>query len=99
MLMMKKEYFQAIRQGEKTTTLRFWRRRQVRPGTVHNIRGLGNVRIVDIKPTELADLTEAHAHADGFDSLAHLRDALDSIYPPAERDGRTLYLVTFTFPA
>lgn len=97
MLLMKKIYFQAIRQGTKTTTLRYWRRRQVRAGSVHEIRGLGPIRIDDVHRVRAADLTDAHARADGFADLASLLAALDAMYPPADRDGRELYLLQFTF--
>lgn len=97
MLMMKKIYFDAIRRGEKTTTLRYWRWPRVRPGTVQTIRGLGSIRIDDLTAVGKDDLTDAHARADGFEGLAALREAMDAIYPPANRDGRRLYLVRFTF--
>ncbi len=99
MLLMKKIYFDAIRRGEKTTTLRYWRRAQVRAGAIHLIRGLGKVRIDEVTIVQPADLTDDHARADGFDDLAALREALDAMYPPDRRDGRQLYLVRFTFPA
>ena len=97
MLLMKKVYFQAIRSGAKTTTLRYWRRRQVRVGSVHKIRGLGLIRIEDVRRVEPNDLTDAHARADGFTSLSELMAALDAMYPPADHEGRELYLVEFTF--
>ena len=97
MLLMKRIYFDAIRRGEKTTTLRYWRRAQVRPGAVHLIRGLGSVRIDEVTVVRPDDLTDAHARADGFENLAALDEALDAMYPPDRRQGRELYLVRFTF--
>jgi hypothetical protein len=97
MLLMKKIFYDAIRDGTKTTTLRFWQRRMVRPGSEHRIRGLGRVRIDEVRPVELSDLTEADARADGLAGLEALRVALDEMYPPEQRKGRTLYLVGFTF--
>ena len=97
MLLMKKTYFQAIRKGAKTTTLRYWRRRQVCAGSVHKIRGLGVIRIEDVRRVEPDDLTDAHARADGFADLSEMLAALGAMYPPADRDGRGLYLVEFTF--
>ena len=108
MLLMKKEFFDAIRRGDKTTTVRLWRHRRVRPGAVHTVPGLGKVRIEDVQTVALAELTESDAAADGFASLADLRAALARMYPEAEldapagaadADGRKLYLVHFTFPA
>ena len=81
MLLMKKEFFEAIRSGRKTTTLRYWRRRIVAPGSVHNIRGLGRIRIDRVCPVRLRDLRAADAHADGFETLAALKRALKRMYP------------------
>ena len=106
MLLMKKEFFDAIRSGAKTTTLRFWRHRRVRPGSIHTVRGLGVVRIDSVREAALAELTEADAAADGFTSLDDLRAALARMYPDAhlaapagaaDNDARKLYLVHFTF--
>lgn len=97
MLFMRKAYFDAIRRGEKTATLRYWRWPRVRPDTVHTIRGLGRVHVDDVTIVRPAELTEAHARAEGFESLAALGEALETIYPPAKRQGRDLYLVRFTF--
>ena len=95
MLFVRKEYFEAIRGGTKTTTLRYWRRPVVRPGSTHSVRGLGRVRIESVEPMRLADLTEDHARADGFDDLAALHAALARHYPADKRDGRKLFLVRF----
>jgi len=96
MLMMKKEFFDAIRSGAKRTTLRYWRWRRVRVGSVHTVRGLGAVQIDAVEAVEWDDLTEADARADGFENLAALREALAGIYPPDQRDGRQLFLIRFT---
>ena len=97
MLLMKRTYFDAIRRGAKTTTLRYWRHPHVRPGAVYTIGGLGRIGIDDLAVVRLADLTDAHARADGFEDLGALREALDALYPPAARQDRQLYLVQFTF--
>ena len=97
MLLMKRQFFDAIRTGRKTTTLRYWSRRMVRPGSRHAIRGLGAVRIDDVQPIDAAALTDVHALADGFDGADSLRAELDRLYPPGARRARELYLVSFTF--
>jgi hypothetical protein len=96
MLLMKKVFFEAIRSGGKTTTLRYWRRRMVKPGSLQTIRGLGKVRIDEATCAELDDLTDADAQADGLADLKALKTALRDLYPPARREGRKLYLVRFT---
>ena len=96
MLLMKKVFFEAIRSGGKTTTLRYWRRRMVKPGSLQTIPGLGKVRIDEAGCVRLAGLTDDHAQADGFADLKALKAALHDLYPPARREGRKLYLVRFT---
>ena len=97
MLFMKKQYFDAIRSGRKTTTLRYWRGRLVRPDSIHSVRGLGRVHVQDVREVRLEQLTDADAQADGFDTLAELKRTLDEYYPPEKRQGRTLYQVRFSF--
>jgi len=96
MLLLKKQFFPAVRSGAKTTTLRYWHRRQARPGSVHLVPGLGRVRIESVEPANSRTLTEDDARADGFDSLKALREALDHLYPRSRRKLRTLYRVRFT---
>lgn len=98
MLLMKKAYFEAIRAGRKTTTLRYWKHRRVRPGSEHTVPGLGRVRIESVREVSLEQLTEADARSDGFESLADLRKALAECYDQTERSRRALYLVSFTYP-
>lgn len=97
MLLMKRIYFDAIRTGAKTTTLRFWRAPRVRTGRTYRIQGLGSVKISAIAPTTLASLTDADARVDGFDSLAALKKALRKLYSPMQRKTRTLYQIRFVF--
>ena len=97
MLLMKKEFFDAIRRGRKTTTLRYWRWLHIRAGSVHTVRGLGKVRIEAAHEIAPADLTDADARADGFADLASLHRTLQEIYPPTKREGRKLYQIRFTY--
>lgn len=97
MLFMKKRFFSAIRAGRKTTTLRFWSRPQVRPGSMHNVRGLGRVRVTDVERVEEGCLTREQARSDGFRTLGELRQALAEMYPADGREGKRLYLVSFEY--
>ena len=98
MLLMKKQFFEAIRTGRKTTTLRYWRRAIVAAGSVHNIRGLGRIRIDRVRAVRLRDLTAADARADGFETLAALKRALREMYPGGGPSSpRRLYHIHFTF--
>ena len=96
MLLMKKVFFEAIRSGTKTTTLRYWLWPHCRVGRTEKIRGLGRVLIEDLREVEFEHLTEADARADGFDSLDELRRELEAMYPPDKRDGRKLYKIRFS---
>jgi len=95
MLLLKKEYFQAVRVGTKRTTLRYWRSRRVRPGSIHLVPGLGKVHILEARPVQWSQLTDADAQADGFGCLSELRQKLEEIYPPEAREARRLYQVHF----
>ena len=97
MLLMKRQFFDAIRAGRKTTTLRYWSRRMVKPGSTHTVRGLGALRIEDVQQIEPGALTDAHALADGLSAAEDLLAELVTLYPPEARTGRDLYLVSFTF--
>ncbi len=96
MLLMKKKFFDAIRREAKTTTVRYWRWAHVKAGSLHKVRGLGVLRIDNIRPIDAADLTDADAQNDGFADLPSLLDALDELYPPEKRDGRQLFKINFT---
>jgi len=97
MLLFRKIYYDAIRCGTKTTTLRYWPRAMIRAGSLHTVRGLGRIRIHAVRVVRWKDLTDADARADGFADLASLRRALRRYYPPEARRGRTLYQVHFTY--
>ena len=98
MLLMKKQFFDAIRTGRKTSTIRYWRRAIVAAGSVHNIRGLGRIRIDRVRTVTLGELTAADARDDGFETLAALKRALREMYPARRRGNcRRLYQIHFTF--
>ncbi|MCK5113843.1 MAG: ASCH domain-containing protein [Phycisphaerae bacterium] len=97
MLMMKKMFFDAIRRGEKTTTLRYWQRQHINSGSVEFVRGLGRLRIDGVRSVNFNELTDDDAQLDGFSSLDELDKTLDEIYTPEQRYSRELFLVQFTF--
>ena len=97
MLLMKKAFFEAIRTGRKTTTLRYWKHRRVRPGSVHTVPGLGAVRIEDVQIFDLKSLTSADAATEGLASVRELRRVLRQIYPARSRRGCCLYRIRFTY--
>ena len=96
MLLMKKQYFDAIRSGTKRTTLRYWRSARLKDGAIHLVPGLGRIRIDRVIPVDWNDLTDDDARTDGFLSLDELRSALNLLYPHEERKNRTLYQIHFS---
>ncbi len=84
MLLFKKEFLPAIRQGRKRQTIRLWPYRRMRPGQRSYIPGVGPIRIVAVEPIRLEELTEEDARADGFESLEQLHQALRRIYAQAD---------------
>jgi hypothetical protein len=98
MLLMKKRFFDAIRSGRKTTTVRLWRHARLAAGQVHTIPGLGKVRIERVEPVEPEDLTEDLARSDGFERLCDMTAALKEMYGDLScADGRRLFVVRFAF--
>jgi hypothetical protein len=97
MLLMRKCYFDAIRTGRKTTTLRYWLAARVKAGSVHRVPGLGRLHVRGVEAVDPTSLRLEDAQADGFPDLPSLREALERLYPPSARKGRRLYLVRFSF--
>lgn len=96
MLLMKREFFDAIRRGEKTTTLRYWQRQHLNPGSVQFIQGLGELLINDVTQVNLSELTDSDARKNGFHNLLELDLTLDEIYTQEQRYSRELFLIQFT---
>jgi hypothetical protein len=83
-LLFKKCFWQAIRDGTKTTTIRRWSSPRVKVGERAYSPGIGYLKIesVDVIP-RLESLTDADARADGFPSAAEMRRVLRALYPTA----------------
>ena len=97
MLLFKKEYFEKIRNGSKITTLRFWKTRRAKPGSIHSVPNLGKLKIISVDTISLDMIRDSDAQDDGFSSALELRLAIDKLYPPASREGRKLYKVKFEY--
>jgi len=95
MLLFKKKFLPAIRQGEKTQTVRLWRWRRMRPGQRSYIPGAGYIRIAAVEEVELERLTDADARPDGFDTAEQLRSELRRLYPQQLAAGYRAYRVVF----
>lgn len=94
-LLFKREFFDAIREGRKTTTLRRWKSCSIFPGGRATTPGLGVLKILDCRRVELDGLCESDARADGFESLSALHAVLRRLYPNLKKDGRHWYKITF----
>ena len=95
MLLFKKKFLPAIRQGEKTQTIRLWKHRRLRPGQRSYIPGAGHVRITTVEEVRLDRLTDQDAQLDGFDTADALRAEIEQLYPGQLAAGRHAYRVVF----
>lgn len=98
MLLFKKKFLAAIRSGEKTQTIRLWKRRCMRGGQRSHIPGIGAVEIVSVTPVEIDQLTDADAIPDGFPTADALRSELASLYGEKLSAGYATYRVVFRLP-
>ncbi|MCE9607841.1 MAG: ASCH domain-containing protein [Planctomycetia bacterium] len=83
MLLFKKKFLDSIRDGSKTQTVRLWKFCRFRAGQRSYIPGIGYIRITQIDPVCLEELTEEDARLDGFLSAEALLTEIRTLY--AER--------------
>ncbi|MBL8830317.1 MAG: ASCH domain-containing protein [Planctomycetaceae bacterium] len=95
MLLFKKKFLDAIRNGTKTQTIRLWKRCMFRAGQASYIPGAGYIRITAVDRVELSELTDDDARPDGFESVASLRREIDAIYPQPWPEGLAAYRIKF----
>ncbi|QDT67115.1 ASCH domain protein [Planctomycetes bacterium MalM25] len=95
MLLFKAKFLPAIRSGAKTQTIRLWTHRMMRTGQRSYIPGFGPVRITAVDPIELADLTDADAVPDGFETADALREELRNLYDASALAERRAFRVVF----
>jgi hypothetical protein len=95
MLLFKKKFLPAIRSGEKTQTIRLWKRRMMRAGQRSYIPGAGYIAVDRVEPVELEDLTDADAVPDGFPTADSLRQELSAIYGDKLAAGHKAFRIVF----
>ncbi len=95
MLLFKKKFLPAIRDGDKTQTIRLWKHRRMRSGQRSYIPGAGYVRIALVEEVQLERLTDEDARPDGFDSADQLRAEIEQLYPQQLAAGHKAYRVVF----
>ena len=98
-ILFKRRFVEAIRSGDKTTTLRRWKSCKVRAGTRVRAPGVGWLKIISCHEIALGELTAADAQADGFKTLKDLMATLRELYPNHKSDGRKWYRVVFRHDA
>jgi uncharacterized protein YqfB (UPF0267 family) len=95
MLLFKKKFLAAIRDGQKTQTIRLWKYRRMRPGQRSYIPGAGYIRITAVDEVALETLTDADALPDGFATADQLRAEIAQLYPLQLADGHRAYRIVF----
>lgn len=95
MLLFKKKFLPAIRQGEKTQTIRLWKQRRLKAGQRSYIPGAGYIRITAVEAVELDRLSDDDAQPDGFDTADELRAEIEQLYPDRQATGYRAYRVVF----
>ena len=95
MLLFKKKFLPAIREGQKTQTIRLWKYRKMRPGQRSYIPGGGYIRITQVEEVRLESLTDDDARPDGFETADQLRDEITRLYPRQLADGYRAFRIVF----
>jgi hypothetical protein len=95
-LNFKRQFCQAVLGGQKTTTLRRWKRCALEAGDRVHSKGIGWLRIGSCEAVQLSKLSGKDARADGFASLRELFAVLKRIYPNQKGDGKKWYRVVFS---
>jgi hypothetical protein len=95
-LLFKKKFLDAIRQGRKTQTVRLWKWRKMKLGQRSYIPGAGYIQIAAVDEVALPSLTDEDALLDGFDSAVALRHEIEQLYPKQLAAGYRAFRIRFT---
>ena len=95
MLLFKKKFLDAIRDGEKTQTIRLWKFRRMKAGQRNYIPGAGYIRVEEVDVVRIETLTDDDARPDGFETADALREELRALYGEKLADGYQAYRVRF----
>lgn len=95
MLLFKKKFLPAIRNGRKTQTIRLWKYRRMRPGQRSYIPGAGYIRVTAVDQVVLDELTDEDARLDGFETAEQLRAEIALLYREQPARDRHAYRVAF----
>ncbi|HWC90957.1 MAG TPA: ASCH domain-containing protein [Pirellulales bacterium] len=95
MLLFKKKFLEAIRQGEKTQTIRLWKFCRMRAGQRSYIPGVGYIRVETVEPVQLDQLDDRDAQPDGFATADLLRREIAQLYGDVQAEGYAAYRIVF----
>ncbi|HEY5315095.1 MAG TPA: ASCH domain-containing protein [Pirellulales bacterium] len=95
MLLFKKKFLEAIRQGEKTQTIRLWKHCRMRAGQRSYIPGVGYIRVETVEPVLLDQLDDRDAQPDGFATADLLRREIAQLYGDVGAEGYGAYRIVF----
>lgn len=95
MLLFKKKFLEALRDGTKTQTVRFWKVCRFRAGQRSYIPGVGYIWGTAVDPVRLDELTDADARLDGFSSASALLAEIQALYAEQLAEGYQAYRLRF----
>ena len=95
MLLFKKKFLPAIRQGDKTQTIRLWKHRMMKAGQRSYIPGAGYIRVTAVEKVDIDHLSDEDARPDGFATADQLRAELAELYADKLAQGYNSYRVVF----
>ncbi len=95
MLLFKKKFLDAIREGRKTQTVRLWKACRFRAGQRSYIPGVGYIRVTAVDRVRLEDLTDDDAVLDGFASAVDLLAEIRALYAERLAAGYEAYRLRF----
>lgn len=95
MLLFKKKFLDAIRDGRKTQTVRLWKACRFRTGQRSYVPGVGYIRVTAVDRVRLDELTDDDAVLDGFASAADLLAEIRTLYEAQLKAGYQAYRLRF----
>jgi hypothetical protein len=95
MLLFKKKFLDAIRNGSKTQTVRLWKACRLRTDGLCYVPGIGYTRITDVAEVALDELTDEDAILDGFPSAEALLTEIRTLYADRVDAGYRAFRIRF----
>ncbi|MGL6227188.1 MAG: ASCH domain-containing protein [Thermoguttaceae bacterium] len=96
MLFFRKKFFELIRSGKKTQTIRLWSSPRLKSGQRSYIPGLGYIQVLSVAEVQFDELTDADARPDGFETVQELRAEIRELYAKKETGDLRTFRVIFS---